>query len=186
MLARYERLLARRPLVVKTVLGGTIACCGDATAQKIQRSRSSHAAQQPYDKRRGLALTSLGTVWNGPFLHYYFNALDRRFPPSGGKFRAMLLKTGVNQLIMNPFVYLPLFYLWTGTVAGRSSDQIIDKATREYKPSLYATWLIFTPVNVGNFYFVPLRHQTAVNVCVSFVYNTTLSIIGAPREEDVR
>ena len=98
----------------------------------------------------------------------------------------LLSKTAMNQLLTNPLVYLPLFYSWTGFVYGRSLDETVDKARREYVSSLYATWLIFTPVNLFNFYLTPARHQVSVNVIVSFVYNTVLSFIAAPRKQDAQ
>ena len=186
MLAGYERLLARRPLAVKTVFGGVVACCGDATAQAIEQQRAPEESPRSYDMARGMALSSLGTFWNGPFLHYYFNALDRYFPQRPGDFRALLRKVAINQLIVNPLIYLPLFYMWTGAVVGRSATQTREKAEREGINSLLATWGIFTPVNLINFQITPLRHQTSVNVVVSFVYNTTLSLIAAPRPRDTK
>ena len=123
-----------------------------------------------------MAIVSLGAMWNGPFMHNYFNFLESRFPQAGG-FRNLLTKIAINQLFMNTSVYLPLFYTWTGYVYGRSMDETLAKARREYMPSLQATWAIFTPVNFLNFYLTPVRHQVTVNIVVSFVYNTTLSFI---------
>ena len=90
----------------------------------------------------------------------------------------------VNQLVWNPFVWLPVFYMWTGFAYWRTLDEIIIKARREYWTSLKATWIVFTPVNLANFYFVPLRHQVTTNVAVSFVYSLTLSFLAAPRASD--
>ena len=66
------------------------------------------------------------------------------------------------------------------------TPETMEKVRREYLSSLQATWLIFTPVNILNFYFTPVRHQVSVNVATSFVYNTTLSLIAAPRQADVQ
>ena len=102
--------------------------------------------------------------------------------PSRGLHEGSLVRVdNINQLIVNPFVYLPLFYCWTGACVARTAEQTREKARHEYLDSLLATWCIFTPVNLLNFHFVPLRHQTMINVGVSFVYNTSLSLIAAPR-----
>ena len=92
----------------------------------------------------------------------------------------MAIKTSINLLLVNPLVWLPLFYAWTGVVLGRTVNQSINKAKLEYTDSLCATWAIFTPVNLINFAFVPLRHQALVNTSASFVYNATLSLIAGP------
>ena len=117
-------------------------------------------------------------------MHYYFGFLDARFPKHPSAWRALLKKTAFNQLFLNPFVYLPLFYTWTGMWYSRTLDQTLDKAKHEWWDSLVATWVIFTPLNLVNFSLVPLRHQQAVNAAASFVYNTTLSLIAAPRPSD--
>ena len=189
MLARYEGLLRSNPIAVKSCIGCAIAFSGDATAQAIEHRRAhpdAGAGAAAYDAKRGLALTTLGTLWNGPFLHFYFGALERNFPQRAGRqLRSLLAKTTINQLIVNPLVYLPLFYVWTGTVMGRTAEATAEKARKEYKSSLVATWSIFTPVNLVNFYFTPVRYQAFVNQVVSYIYNTTLSLIAAPRRTDL-
>jgi hypothetical protein len=216
MFRAYERALAARPILVKTVLGGSVACLGDYVAQTIEQkqsvdssssgsgsssgsssssgsgsgsgSSSSRAKPLGYDPARGFALTSLGLIWNGPLMHAYFSWLERTFPQrtfgSAGALRSLLSKTAMNQLVTNPFVYLPLFYTYTGFMYGRSMEETFDKAQREYWASLRCTWLIFTPLNFCNFYFTPVRHQVTVNVLASFVFNTALSLIAAPRQTD--
>lgn len=205
----YQRLLSQRPIALKSVLGAALAGTGDATAQWCEQQQQQQRPQSGdspelsrlgderdvglfvsvpawYDTRRWLAITSLGMVWNGPFMHVYFNWLERRFPQGAAhdRLRNLLCKTAFNQLLTNPLVYLPLFYSWTGLVYGRAISDTAAKARREYRASLYATWAIFTPVNLVNFYFTPVRHQVSVNILASFVYNTSLSLLAAPREAD--
>ena len=169
MLAKYERLLARRPIAVKAATGTLLAATGDATAQHLEGRGS-------YDLRRGLAFTSLGGFWNGPCMHHIFQRLESILPQSGG-LRTLVPKMCFTQLIMNPFVYLPLFYTWTGVVLGRTLTRTLEKAKREYWVTLKATWLLFIPFNVVNFSFVPVRHQAVALTGFSFVYSTTLSAI---------
>ena len=186
MFAAYERVLMRRPMAMKTALGFATASVGDGTAQCVeQRGRDRFQ----YDAVRGAAITSFGAAWHGPFMHTYIGFLERTFPQrrfgAPGAVWTLLSKTALTQLITNPFIYLPAFYSWTGYVYGRSFDETMEKVRREYLSSLQATWLIFTPVNLLNFYFTPARHQVSVSVAVSFLYNTTLSLISAPRPADV-
>jgi protein Mpv17 len=197
MLATYETLLARRPIALKTLLSGTCACLGDTAAQYGEYLRGQHCPAPPaaspshgalaapfaVDRQRTGAFTSLAAFWNGPLLHVHFNNLERWFPQRIG-LRSVVSKTMVNQIVWNPFVWLPVFYMWTGFAYWRTLDEIITKARREYWTSLKATWIVFTPVNLANFYFVPVRHQVTTNVAVSFVYSLTLSFLAAPRASD--
>lgn len=178
MQAAYERVLARRPVAVKTLTGAVVSWVSDALAQRIEDPVA------PYDSDRGNALTSLGAVWNGPCLHVYFEWLERLFPQRRG-LHSMAPKVLITQLILNPFIYLPMFYSWTAIYYGRSVDETLQKVRREYWPSLYAAWAVFTPVNLANFYYVPVRHQVNVTLAASFVFNTAISLIAAPRQSDV-
>ena len=195
MLSAYEGLLARRPIAFKTVVSGTSACLGDLAAQYSEylcgqygaATSSSHSspAQFAVDRQRNAAITSLAAFWNGPLLHTHFNNLERWFPQRNG-LRSVVSKTMIDLLVMSPFVYLPLFYSWTGFAYSRTADEIVSKASRDYWTSLKASWVIFTPFNIANFYIVPVRHQVTTNVVVSFVWNLTLSCLAAPRASDMK
>jgi len=195
MLATYETLLARRPIALKSIVSGTSACLGDLAAQYSEylcgqygaatSSSNSSPAQFAVDRRRNAAITSLAAFWNGPLLHTHFNNLERWFPQRNG-LRSVVSKTMIDLLVMSPFVYLPLFYTWTGFAYSRNADEIVSKASREYWTSLKASWVIFTPFNFANFYIVPVRHQVTTNVAVSFVWNLTLSCLAAPRASDMK
>lgn len=195
MLSAYEGLLARRPIAFKSVVSGTSACLGDLAAQYSEylcgqygaATSSSHSspAQFAVDRQRNAAITSLAAFWNGPLLHTHFNNLERWFPQRNG-LRSVVSKTMIDLLVMSPFVYLPLFYTWTGFAYSCNADEIVSKASREYWTSLKASWVIFTPFNFANFYIVPVRHQVTTNVAVSFVWNLTLSCLAAPRASDMK
>ena len=168
MFRSYERILARAPIAVKTATGTLLGFAGDGTVQTLEGG--------DYDVHRGIAFTSLAATWNGPCMHASFAMLERSFPQSAG-WRSLFPKLLCTQFFINPFVYLPLFYSWTGVVLGRSVEETLDKARREYWTTLRATWAIMAPFNVVNFLLIPVRHQTAALACVSFVYQVMLSAI---------
>ena len=111
MLAAYERLLSRSPVAVKSCIGVSLALAADATAQYTSHLRVPRESRPAFahDTKRALAFSSLGGIWNGPVMHFYFNFLQRRFPQGG--VRTLLTKTALNQLCMNPLVGSPLSLL---------------------------------------------------------------------------
>ena len=111
MMKAYERLLASHPLRVKSVMGGAIGFCGDAVAQTFE---ARTAGSSSYDQQRGLAMTSFATFWNGWCTHKLFGLLDRLWPYSRLGVRSLVPKLLATQGVCNPFVFLPLFYVWTG------------------------------------------------------------------------
>ena len=152
MFQAYERALARRPLAVKSATGMILGGCGDFTAQRLEGGTT-------YDSRRGLAFGSLATFWNGCCMHNILGGLERHLPRSGGV-RTLVPKMFITQLVVNPFLYLPLFYTWTGAVLGRTPAQSLEKARREYWVTLKATWIFFVPFNVVNFTLVLVSFNT--------------------------
>ena len=183
MLAAYNGLLVRRPLATKTASAAVLGIGGDALAQRIEESRRGDCSGNGgssgggwYDAERAVAFASLATFWNGPFMHYYFDTLSRRFPAKAG-LRALLGKTALTQVFINPLVYLPLFFAWTSSARGLTLAQARAKSEAEYWSTLQATWLFFTPVNLLNFALVPVPHQNTFNAVASIVYNTILSLL---------
>lgn len=109
-------------------------------------------------------------------MHYILGGLEARFPMSAG-WRSLASKVMTTQLFVNPCVFLPLFYGWTGVVLGRTVDETFEKVRKEGWDTLLATWAIFTPFNVMNFSVIPVRHQAVSNAAFSLVYQTSLSWI---------
>lgn len=109
-------------------------------------------------------------------MHYILARLERAHPMSLG-WRSLVKKVAITQGFVNPLVFLPLFYGWTGAVLGRSADETIEKVRKEGMDTLKATWVIFTPFNILNFSVIPVRHQAVSNAAFSLVYQTALSAI---------
>ena len=183
MLAAHNRLLSRAPLATKTASALVLGVGGDALAQRIEHSgecsSSSSAAGTLwcgwYDLERGAAFSSLATFWNGPFMHYYFAALSTRVVSPG--LRGLLTKTAITQILLNPLIFMPLFFSWTSAVRGLTLEQTKAKVESEAWPALQTTWLFFTPVNLLNFALIPVPHQNTFNAVASVVYNTMLSLV---------
>ena len=110
------------------------------------------------------------------FNHHFFNFLERKLPQAGG-WRSLTGKVLITQCVINPFIYLPLFFTWTGLARGHSFEHIADHLQREAWTTLSATWMIFTPVNVFNYSLTPVRHQANISAMASFIFNIALSVV---------
>eukprot|EP00927_Polykrikos_kofoidii_P055595 TRINITY_DN49812_c0_g1_i1.p1 TRINITY_DN49812_c0_g1~~TRINITY_DN49812_c0_g1_i1.p1 ORF type:complete len:197 (-),score=9.32 TRINITY_DN49812_c0_g1_i1:317-907(-) len=170
----FERALARRPICVKAALGCGLGFFGDAIAQ--MKEHQSCGRDMLYDSRRGVAYTSVATIWSGPALHHLFRFYERAFPQGLGWY-SVAPKVLMSQLFVNPCVFLPFFYGWSGFVLGRTLDHTIAKVRLEFWDTLTATWMVFTPLNILNFAFVLPQHQVILNTVIYFVYNVILSLI---------
>ena len=169
--AAYEVALARRPILLKSGVNGVLAFAGDLVTQTTEQGGLMAGE---YDSSRGFALTSLALAW-GSYIHFYLNALEWKWPQAAG-LRALVQKIAFNQFVHNPFVYLPIFFTYTGLIRGKTLPEVRDHARREWWNTLVKTWAVFIPVNVVSFTLMPPRHQATLNAAAGFVYAVVLSV----------
>ncbi|XP_059699224.1 protein Mpv17 isoform X3 [Haemorhous mexicanus] len=71
--------------------------------------------------------------------------------------------------------FLGCFLAVTGAVNGLSVQENWSKIQQDYMDALVTNYCIWPPVQIANFYFVPLQHRLAVVQCVAIVWNCYLS-----------
>ncbi|XP_071598508.1 mitochondrial inner membrane protein Mpv17 isoform X2 [Heliangelus exortis] len=71
--------------------------------------------------------------------------------------------------------FLGCFLAVTGVVNGLSVEENWAKIQQDYVDALLTNYCIWPPVQVANFYFVPLQHRLAIVQCVAIVWNCYLS-----------
>uniref|UniRef100_A0A493TA01 Mitochondrial inner membrane protein Mpv17 n=1 Tax=Anas platyrhynchos platyrhynchos TaxID=8840 RepID=A0A493TA01_ANAPP len=57
----------------------------------------------------------------------------------------------------------------------KPAHELSQRGRRDYVDALLTNYCIWPPVQVANFYFVPLSHRLAVVQCVAIVWNCYLS-----------
>ncbi|XP_064911524.1 protein Mpv17 isoform X1 [Columba livia] len=71
--------------------------------------------------------------------------------------------------------FLGCFLAITGATNGLSVEENWSKIQQDYTDTLMTNYCIWPPVQIANFYFVPLKHRLAVVQCVAIVWNCYLS-----------
>nr|XP_030125680.3 protein Mpv17 isoform X3 [Taeniopygia guttata] len=71
--------------------------------------------------------------------------------------------------------FLGCFLAVTGATNGLSLQENWSKIQQDYMDALMTNYCIWPPVQIANFYFVPLQHRLAVVQCVAIVWNCYLS-----------
>ncbi|KAM6272785.1 mitochondrial inner membrane protein Mpv17 isoform 3-T3 [Spheniscus humboldti] len=71
--------------------------------------------------------------------------------------------------------FLGCFLAITGAMNGLSAEENWSKIQQDYMDALLTNYCIWPPVQIANFYFVPLKHRLAVVQCVAIVWNCYLS-----------
>ena len=178
----YSRALAQRPLRTKTLTGLALACAGDVSAQESEsRLRGVSALADPWnriDARRLAAFSTFGALWTGPVNHVWLPVLHR----VGGSLGRKLL---VQHAFLNPFVYLPAFFVWNSVLRGEahSLEDVLDYGRERFLTTYASTLAFWVPVTSVVFTRVPEPLQSVSMAAVSLVWNGILSFLANVRSQ---
>ena len=116
LLASYSRHSAKRPMLVASLTGATVAVCGDLLCQKVVEK------QKHVNLKRTAAVASYMFLYAGWLRVGWYPLLDFSFKgfaaaPAAG------FKTLVDIGFHCPLVHVPTFFVWTSLCRGASWDQ---------------------------------------------------------------
>nr|XP_025977931.1 protein Mpv17 [Dromaius novaehollandiae] len=159
---------ARRASQRAVPVAGALMGAGDVIAQQLVERRGLRGHQG----RRTVKMTAIGFCFVGPVLGSWYKVLDRLIP---GATKAVAVKKMV--LDQGGFApcFLGCFLAIAGTLNGLSVQENWSKLQQDYADALLTNYCIWPPVQIANFYFVPLHHRLAVVQCVAIVWNCYLS-----------
>merc|ERR1711871_511978 len=86
-------------------------------------------------------------------------------------------RTGINQLIIVPIVYYPLFFAVTGAVQGLTNEQSLRRAQENFAPLLSRNLLFWLPTQFVQFYYVEPEWQVTYVCVAGLVWNVILSAL---------
>ncbi|XP_025911677.1 protein Mpv17 isoform X2 [Apteryx rowi] len=147
---------------------GALMGAGDVIAQQLVERRGLRGHQG----RRTVKMMAIGFCFVGPVLGSWYKVLDRLIP---GATKAVAVKKMV--LDQGGFApcFLGCFLAIAGAMNGLSVQENWSKIQQDYVDALLTNYCIWPPVQIANFYFVPLNHRLAVVQCVAIVWNCYLS-----------
>jgi hypothetical protein len=97
----YNDYLRRKPVLTKSVTSAVLSGLGNLAAQRINGSGIRW--------RSVAAFSVLGFAFSGPLLHYFYQHLNRTFPPKSQ--HAVIKKILVDELVFSPPFLLLFFYI---------------------------------------------------------------------------
>ncbi|NXI25505.1 MPV17 protein, partial [Sterrhoptilus dennistouni] len=150
------------------LVAGALMGAGDVIAQQLVEQRGLHGHQCP----RTLKMMAIGFCFVGPVVGSWYRILDWLIP--GNTKVVAVKKVILDQGCFAP-CFLGCFLAVTGATNGLSVQDNRSKIQQDYMDALITNYCIWPPVQIANFYFVPLQHRLAVVQCVAIVWNCYLS-----------
>ncbi|OWK51216.1 Protein Mpv17 [Lonchura striata] len=186
------RLLARRPGAVQALTAGALMGAGDVIAQQLVEQRGLHG----HHCLRTLKMMGIGFCFVGPVVGSWYRILDWLIPGNTKvvAVKKVILDQRLPMASLAPSTmsssasagaplsqggfapcFLGCFLAVTGATNGLSVEENWSKIQQDYMDALMTNYCIWPPVQIANFYFVPLQHRLAVVQCVAIVWNCYLS-----------
>lgn len=164
VVARYNEMLEKYPLVTKGITSGLIVGFGDIMCQLgIEKSE--------FDVKRALRMGFLGTVLVAPALHVWYGFLHRTIPAQTSI--GALKRLAMDQTIFGPS-FIPIFFASLFALEGRPHE-IVPHLKANYFDTVLVNWKLWIPANFVNFRFVPPHFQVLWANAVALIWNTYLS-----------
>ncbi|EOD14505.1 hypothetical protein EMIHUDRAFT_461485 [Emiliania huxleyi CCMP1516] len=165
LLTLYDQALTSHPLETRVATAASLAFAGDAVAQWSQ-SRS-------YDARRGVSFVACETCFRGilqpPILLWVVATFAGRL--------ATAKRVAVNQFVVSPLVYFPLFWLCTGVIQGLSLGETVSRARAGFRKLYSRSLLYWLPVQCVQFSLVPQRYKVVFLSVAGLLWTTLLSVV---------
>ena len=181
LVSDYSTALLAHPLETKVATAAVLALAGDAIAQR------STAA--PYDRARAASFVLFDAAYRGGFQHAafpwiiehcrgeYLEAAAAAAGVSGldPSLLAAVECTALNQLVVVPIIYYPLFFGVTGAVQGLAATESLARARANFVSLTLRNWKFWIPAQLAQFAFLGEEWQVPYTCVMGLVWNIILS-----------
>jgi protein Mpv17 len=144
---KYNEVLESSPLPTKAVTSLVGFTIGDLLAQNFLGEKGA-----PLDVKRLLRLASFGLAVHGPIGHYFYGALDEKFPKKDAV--TVAIKVLIDQVLWAP-IFTVIFFAWIELLQGSGLQKIKAKINQDLVRGVTASWKVWPLVHVINFRFIP-------------------------------
>mmetsp|Transcript_18203 Transcript_18203/g.43987 ORF Transcript_18203/g.43987 Transcript_18203/m.43987 type:complete len:129 (+) Transcript_18203:1-387(+) len=122
----------------------------------------------------------MGMFVQAPITHYYYEALDKYFPPTENPWT----KTTFVKLVIDQSIYAPGFllcvFVYLGLLEGSSWKEIGEQLETNYFTTLRANWKLWIPATLINLAYCAPRYRVLYCNVVFFVWSIFLSLVLSP------
>ena len=174
-LVYLNHALHHRPFATNLALGSFFGFTGDVICQFGVQKRST----SEFDHPRLWGLTTFFGFYASTFSLRIFAMYPKILPHFIMKspFREGMVSSMLDNCVHSPFLYLPLFYVWTGWFEGESAKHSLYKYADQFVPAMKALLVIWMPIQFLNFSIVPRNHRVAFVGLGNLVWNVIIDYI---------
>lgn len=172
----YKQQLKERPRITNAIVSMLISSTADMVAQAFERG-TAHGLSFSVDVRRTCALAATAFTYNGFILTSWLIMLNTALPGAG--MGCVLKKLALTQTLLQPFVYVPFFFVFHGLLIGQTLQDIFTRFTSDYFSLLLRLWSLFMPTRLLMFVIIPPPYQVLWDSSVSFFWQVALSLFDA-------
>lgn len=164
----YHSKLKMNPLRTQLITGTLLTTTGDVICQLAVEKKGLF---DDYDWIRSCRMGCFSmTVWV-PVGYYWFGYAAKAFPGAGWN---LVKKVAIDQLFVIPCLLIN-FLTFNELLQGHTFETLKKRVSDDYFNILQKNWSIWTPVQIINFYLIPLLYQVIFVRVVSFFWNIYLS-----------
>ncbi|KAI7871187.1 sym-1 [Spinellus fusiger] len=171
MFSWYNRILAKRPILVQSAFTALLFGAGDTIAQHMVENKG----YQGHDYERTIRMVGFGGLVAGPILSHWYRFVEFKVKAST-PFKELAIKVAMDQFLFAP-VFIGVFFSAQGVFEGKSFEEIKQKLHMGYTTALFNNYKLWPTVQLFNFYFVPLNHRLMVTNLVALGWNAYLSTV---------
>ncbi|GLV44777.1 uncharacterized protein CBL_14652 [Carabus blaptoides fortunei] len=110
----------------------------------------------------------------GVLCHYWYHALDRKFP--GRSLKTVAKKVMLDQFLCSP-ITISVFFLTLALLERTSVEEFVEEVKKKAWRLYVAEWIIWPPAQVINFYILPTRYRVLYDNTISLGYDVYTSYV---------
>ena len=176
----YNALLANHPMATRISTAASLALAGDALAQIREHGKR-------YDWRRAVSFMSVEATYRGLLQQRILMSIIATF--SGGIISNMLpfhipITTAatiervlINQVLVAPCLYYPLYFSVTGPMQGLSPREALQRAGAMFTAVFGINSCFWFPVQLAQFAIVPQAYKVPFICLAGLAWNVVLSTL---------
>ena len=207
LLDGYREMLRQHPLMTQTLTGGILALLGDALAQaksnfqtfeRNDGTTTKNTAKTSYNHRRAISFMVFDMAYriaqhfifpwianncHGQHLDAFLCSLGLGLFNFDATVGSAIEGTMVNQLLIVPLLYYPVFFLVTGWIQGMTITQGYKRAQSMWLPLLKRNLVFWVPVQFIQFRFIEESLQIPFVCVAGLCWTIILSAVAGNTQE---